>query len=228
MSACKAFTVAVPVVSTGSSSVRGSCVRQRIGISGQAGFPSFQYMSCRSGNSSVTKQWWKQCAPKASRMTRIMASQEGVPQEILEDSKFVPINEDDPRFGPPAMILLGFGDNDVATALEMIKDMGGDFMQVLVCTDEMMNGTLNEALNTTQPDLSQVKAATGMPPICFLSGLSGEELMMVVRAFPEAGLIGTAFAAHVPKNSNKPLRELTEEIMGDHERLSKPQQPAQA
>ena len=25
----------------------------------------------------------------------------GVPQEILEDSKFVPINEDDPRFGPP-------------------------------------------------------------------------------------------------------------------------------
>jgi hypothetical protein len=32
-----------------------------------------------------------------------------------------------------------------------------------------------------------LQAATGMPPICFLSGLSGEELMMVVRAFPEAG-----------------------------------------
>lgn len=25
----------------------------------------------------------------------------GIPQEILEDSKFVPINNDDPRFGPP-------------------------------------------------------------------------------------------------------------------------------
>lgn len=215
MSACTAFTVvAVPVV----SSVRASCVRKRIGISG------FSSLRCRSGDVCIMRQ----CAPKASRMTRIMASQEGVPQEILEDSKFVPINEDDPRFGPPAMMLLGFGDNEVATAVEMIKDMGGDFMQVLVCTDEMMNGTLNEALSTTQPDLSQVKAATGMPPICFLSGLSGEELMMVVRSFPEAGLKGTAFAAHVPKNSNKSLRELTEEIMGDHERLSKPQKSAQA
>jgi hypothetical protein len=28
---------------------------------------------------------------------------------------------------------------------------------VLLCTDEMMNGTLNEAVNSTQPDLSQVK-----------------------------------------------------------------------
>lgn len=34
-----------------------------------------------------------------------------------------------------------------------------------------------------------LQAASGMPPICFLSGLSGEELMMVVRAFPEAGTI---------------------------------------
>lgn len=31
------------------------------------------------------------------------------------------------------------------------------FIQVLLCTDEMMNGTLNEALNSSQPDLSQVK-----------------------------------------------------------------------
>lgn len=31
------------------------------------------------------------------------------------------------------------------------------------------------------------QAVKGVPPVCFLSGLSGEELMMVVRAFPEAG-----------------------------------------
>lgn len=185
-------------------------------------------MTCRSGKYCVQNEFLNSCARKALRMTRIMASQEGVPQEILEDSKFVPINEDDPRFGPPAMLLLGFSDDDVATALKMLKDMGGSFMEVLLCTEVMMNGTLNEALNTVQPDLSTVETVQGLHPICFLSGLTGEELMMLVRAFPEVGLTGTAFAAHVPKNSNKLMRELVEEIMGDHERLSKPRQPAQS
>lgn len=41
----------------------------------------------------------------------------------------------------------------------------------------------------------------------------------VILLLVVAGLIGTAFAAHVPKNSDKPLKELIEEIMGDHERL---------
>lgn len=33
------------------------------------------------------------------------------------------------------------------------------------------------------------------------------------------GLSGIAFAAHVPKNSDKQMEQLVEEIMGDHERL---------
>lgn len=98
----------------------GSCsITQRIGIHrGQAAaaFHSLHnVMTCRSGKYCVQNEFLNSCARKALRMTRIMASQEGVPQEILEDSKFVPINEDDPRFGPPAMLLLGFSDDDVAT-----------------------------------------------------------------------------------------------------------------
>lgn len=33
------------------------------------------------------------------------------------------------------------------------------------------------------------------------------------------GLSGIAFAAHVPKNSDKQMEQLVEEIMDDHERL---------
>ena len=78
MSACTPISVAVSVVSTTPSTVRESCVRQRIGNYGQAGFPSLRYMSCRSGS------WQKQCAPKPSRVTRVMASQEGIVQISYE------------------------------------------------------------------------------------------------------------------------------------------------
>jgi hypothetical protein len=204
MAACASISVvAAPALVRIAAPVRGySNFKQQIGMA--AAFPSLRL--CK-----------KQCVP---RRIRIRASQEGVPQEILEDSKFVPIKDDDPRFGPPVMMLLGFSDGDVTVALDMLKEMGGDFMQVVLCTEEMLNGTLNEAFSTIQPDIFQVKAKKDVPPVCFLSGLSGEELMMVVRAFPEAGLTGIAFAAHVPKNSDKPLKELVGEIMGDHERLS--------
>ncbi|MCO5610213.1 hypothetical protein L7F22_064449 [Adiantum nelumboides] len=66
-----------------------------------------------------------------------------------------------------------------------------------------------------------LQAAKDVPRICFLSGLTGEELMMFVRAFPDAKLEPTVFAAMVPNNAQKTIEELMEEIMGDHERLSK-------
>ncbi|KAG5533157.1 hypothetical protein RHGRI_027394 [Rhododendron griersonianum] len=61
--------------------------------------------------------------------------------------------------------------------------------------------------------------ANSVPRICFLSGLTGEEMMMFVDAFPEIGLEPAVFAALVPNSADKPLQELIEEIMGDHEML---------
>jgi hypothetical protein len=68
----------------------------------------------------------------------------------------------------------------------------------------------------------------GVPHICFLSGLTGEEILMFVRAFPQSGVKDTVFASHVPNNSNKLIEELIEEIMGDHERLTKGRERAEA
>ncbi|KAF3968029.1 hypothetical protein CMV_008042 [Castanea mollissima] len=39
------------------------------------------------------------------------SSSEGVPGELIEDSKFVPLNAEDPRYGPPVssgFIVIGF------------------------------------------------------------------------------------------------------------------------
>lgn len=153
-------------------------------------------------------------------MFLLRSSADGVPTEILEDPKFVPINDDDPQFGPPAMMLMGLTYDEVLKVQEVLHNMEGDFLKVLICTHEMIKGTLWDAMNSLQPDLKTVKIAQGLPRICFLSGLTGEEMMMFVQALPEAKLEPTVFAALVPNNAQKTVGELIEEIMGDHERLT--------
>ncbi|GAU31282.1 hypothetical protein TSUD_39620, partial [Trifolium subterraneum] len=115
-----------------------------------------------------------------------------LPNELVEDSKFVPINVEDPRYGPPALLLLGFEADEHLKIQQFLKELEGEFLKI---------------------DRS-------LPRICFLSGLSGEEMIMFVDAFPETGLKPAAFAALVPNSANKPLYELIEEITGDHEMLT--------
>ncbi|CAK9264905.1 unnamed protein product [Sphagnum jensenii] len=186
------------------------------------------------GKSLVEELFWKPKKPASAsstslRLRRISAAaNEKVPDEILEDSKFVAINDDDPRFGPPAMLLLGFNKDEVVDVQNLVAYMGGEFMKVLLYTKEMVKGTLNSALAAEQPDLSDVEIVQGVPHICFLSGLTGEEILMFVRTFPQSGVKDTVFASHVPNNSNKLIEELIEEIMGDHERLTKGRERAEA
>ncbi|KAA8534438.1 hypothetical protein F0562_031955 [Nyssa sinensis] len=135
------------------------------------------------------------------------ASSEGLPTELIEDSKFVPLNADDPTYGPPALLLLGFKVEEAGKIQQFLKEMDGEFLEVIFCTEDMITCSLWEAMNTKQPILEDVKIAKSLPRICFLSGLSGEEMMMFIDAFPG-------------NRADKPLQELIEEIMGDHEMLS--------
>ncbi|KAL3688448.1 hypothetical protein R1sor_014757 [Riccia sorocarpa] len=157
------------------------------------------------------------------RNSRIAAAAGGeIPEEILEDDKFVPLKEDDPRYGPAVLFLLGFGNNEAGRVQEMLQEMeGDDFLRIVLCTPEMIKGTLGQAVRTQQPDLKSVRVAKNLPAMCFLSGLTGEEIMLLIQAFREFGFNDTVFAAHVPKNTDKSLEELIEEVMGDHERLTK-------
>ncbi|KAH7839926.1 hypothetical protein Vadar_010396 [Vaccinium darrowii] len=148
------------------------------------------------------------------------ASSEGLPTELIEDSKFVPLSAEDPQYGPPALLLLGFEVEEVAKIRKLLKDLDGEFLEVIFCTEDMITRSLWEAVNTKQPNLDTVKIAKSVPRICFLSGLTGEEMMMFVDAFPDIGLEPAVFAALVPNSAEKPIQELIEEIMGDHEMMS--------
>ncbi|XP_024991403.1 uncharacterized protein LOC112525486 isoform X2 [Cynara cardunculus var. scolymus] len=119
------------------------------------------------------------------------AASEGSASELIEDSKFVPLNPDDPTFGPPALLLLGFQVDELVKIQKFLKELDGEFLEI----------------------------AKSLPRICFLSGLTGEEMMMFIDSFSESGLAGTVFAAVVPNSADKPLQEVIDEIMGDHEMM---------
>ncbi|XWS75199.1 hypothetical protein CRYUN_Cryun01aG0064900 [Craigia yunnanensis] len=178
----------------------------------------------------------------------------GLPSELVEDSKFVPLNVDDPTYGPPALLLLGFeveeaekvefeirtsfleiglvpnltmpkqlnyeGRKVLGQIRQFLKEMDGEFLEIIYCTEDMITRSLWEAVNSRQPNLEEVKIVKSLPRICFFSGLSGEEMMMFIDAFPETGLEPAVFAAIVPNSADKPVAELIEEIMGDHEMLT--------
>ncbi|XAR72138.1 hypothetical protein NMG60_11018673 [Bertholletia excelsa] len=148
------------------------------------------------------------------------ASSEEIPTELVEESKFVPLNANDPQYGPPALLLLGFGVEEAAKLQQFLKELDGEFLEIIFCTEDMITRSLWEAVNTKQPNLDKVKIAKSVPRICFLSGLTGEEMMMFIDAFSESGLEPAIFAALVPNGADKPVQELIEEIMGDHEMLS--------
>ncbi|OIT03297.1 hypothetical protein A4A49_41197 [Nicotiana attenuata] len=131
----------------------------------------------------------------------IAAASDGLPSEITdEDSKFVSVNPEYPKYGPPALLLLGFEVDEAAkvisilinfntwtTIQQLLKEMDGEFLQVIFCTEDMISRSLWEAMNTKQPNLDASKIAKQLPRICFLSGLTGEEMMMFIDAFEESG-----------------------------------------
>ncbi|KAK1396460.1 Vacuolar acid trehalase [Heracleum sosnowskyi] len=154
-----------------------------------------------------------------TKLLRRASSQE-LPDEFTEDSKFVPLNTEDPIFGPPALLLLGFRREEFAKVQMLLKELEGEFLKIIVCTEDMISGSLWDAINTKQSNPEAVKGAASLPRICFLSGLTGEEMLMFIDAFPEFGIEPPVFAALVPNSAEKPLKEVMEEIMGDHEMMS--------
>ncbi|XVF83070.1 hypothetical protein PTKIN_Ptkin16aG0102900 [Pterospermum kingtungense] len=89
----------------------------------------------------------KTCHPKKNlkhpRGLKTNVSAEGLPSDLVEDSKFVPLNADDPTYGPPALLLLGFGVEEAE--------------KIIYCAEGMIPRSLWDAVNTGQPNLEEVK-----------------------------------------------------------------------
>ncbi|XP_024542270.1 uncharacterized protein LOC9647923 isoform X1 [Selaginella moellendorffii] len=149
------------------------------------------------------------------------SSQDNVPAEIRDDPKFVAINDDDPSYGPTAMLLVGFDNHEIPKVIEYLKGMGAEaIVKVIVCCEDMLRETLWECMQRPSNVSNPPPGTAGrMPRICFMSGMTGQEVVTIVQSFPGIGLEDTAFAALVPKTAGQSLEQVMEEVIGDHERL---------
>lgn len=122
------------------------------------------------------------------------------------------------RFGPEALLLVGFLRDEVPRVRSMLDEMGADFVKVVLASRDMLDGTLGAALEAPGAAAEQ-PPAFGVPRVLFFSGLSGAEVMQVMAALEELELPPCTFAAAVPRSVEKRLADVLDEIMGDAQRL---------
>ena len=150
-----------------------------------------------------------------------------------EEEKFVPIDYDsencpgetaEGRFGPDAILLVGFTPTEKRVVREMLNDMGADFIDLITCTKEMYEKmTLKECMEEKQEGKEVFSVAGMKTKIVIMSGMIGAEVVSVVDAFHESQFKDSApaFACAVPNSWEKPIKQTVEEISGDHEEAMK-------
>ena len=152
-----------------------------------------------------------------------------------DDEKFVPIDYESQnapgetangRFGPDAILLIGFTPTERTTVREMLNDMGADFIDLITCTKEMYETmSLRECMGVTQreEDEKVFSVAGVQTKIVIMSGMIGAEVASVVDAFYESQFKDNApaFACAVPNSWDKPIKQTAEEISGDHAEATK-------
>ena len=117
------------------------------------------------------------------------------------------------------VLLVGFLREEVPRVRAALDAMGADFVRVTLCTRELLDAPLGDAL-AAPAQVAPVTPALGVPRVLFVSGMSGAEAVSVMDAVQELGLPPCIFAAAVPRSVGKHVRELLSEIQGDHERLA--------
>lgn len=117
---------------------------------------------------------------------------------------------DQGAFGPLAAIIVGWSPGEVAAFNNVMQQIGAADL-VKVVTVSKLDVTLQQAAEGPPGELVEPEPNT--PKVVFLSGMSGGEVIEVVEACMEAdGIPQTAWAAAVPKNWNRKLGSLVDEI----------------
>jgi len=124
-------------------------------------------------------------------------------------------------FGPLAMLAVGLLKTEFAALEELMSDLGAQEVLVVPCTNDMLEGTLGEALSTSTPPLHE-DSALGTRRVVFLSGMYSSEVIDVVGAVREMSVLpDMAFAAAVPKSWDRNLKELVQDVYSDHAAMKK-------
>jgi len=148
--------------------------------------------------------------------------------DVEEDGKFARVDLEsdegvggtsDEPLGPPACLLVGFPPKDAEAFRTSLCDMGGDFVNVLSCSDAALRLPLGRVMEKSPAELPLSSYVPYRKRTIFMSGMTGAEIVEVMGAYSETGMPRAVFAALVPRNAAKTVSELAEEVHEDDERL---------
>ncbi|GLC36474.1 hypothetical protein PLESTF_001264600 [Pleodorina starrii] len=142
------------------------------------------------------------------------------------DSESGGLGEDQSAFGPLAVLLVGFLAEEVERFRSFMLDMEADMVKIVPCSPAMMGSALGQALESEFPEYEQPPLGTRRT--VFLSGMVGAEVMEVIGAYKDAGMPPTVWAAAVPNNYGRIVRDLVEEVHADNAAMVRRAQEAQA
>ena len=117
-------------------------------------------------------------------------------------------------YGPLAVLLVGFMEEDYLSFLELMAEMEADEVSVIPASKQMLEMTLGQALQQSNK-IDYETPPLGTRRAMFLSGMYGSEVMEVVSAYKSYGLPPCVFGAFVPNNTDRIISDLVKEISAE-------------
>ena len=117
-------------------------------------------------------------------------------------------------FGPLAVALVGFSQTEYDQFRGLLQQMEADFVKTIPCSAAHLGASLQTVLH-----LENVKFESGplgLRRTIFLSGMYASEVHEIISAYRDARMPPAVFAAYVPRNKDKRLDDLVEEVYDDH------------
>ena len=137
-----------------------------------------------------------------------------------DENTFRRIDESDARrFGERTLLLVGFSREESELIGRRAERVGAGAIHCILLTDELLLGTVGEALAVVgqRPDV----VPADLPRFIVLSGLSGAEVHAFLDGYASTGLPRPIFASATPTNLSFPVKGLLKELAAEHVEMMK-------
>ena len=125
--------------------------------------------------------------PERAGARRAVVARLGDFEEIDAESQDAPGGVAEGRFGPDAILLVGFTPEETCKWRAELDAIEADFVRLVTCTKDMVDGPLGVELETEQEDPAAETSAFGVERMMFFSGMVGGEIMQLVDLFNGLG-----------------------------------------
>lgn len=148
-------------------------------------------------------------------------TQKLAPQLVWSTAALEDLSKEAEPTGPRGMLLVGICERDGEAIRSWLQNMEPGFVVSHASTDDFQKSSLEAALGGAAASTAgQVTAKQwqpapfGTPPVCFFSGMRGEEVVAIVENFEEfTGLKPPAFASVTASTLGKSLSSLITDVV---------------